>query len=116
MREPKDPRSTGRKRGRRVLEKTDRDYRCECPGGCGSKKCSATPESICGYTPMVQGRADTLDVNHKNKNVLDNDPANLEWLCRPCHRAKDRRTAKGEEHAEELAKRLDDDYLRSFGL
>jgi hypothetical protein len=37
----------------------------------------------------------TLQANHINKNIMDNDPANLEWLCPSCHREKDNRTAKG---------------------
>lgn len=31
-----------------------------------------------------------------NKQLLDNDPANLEWLCSSCHIRKDRKTEIGE--------------------
>jgi len=37
-----------------------------------------------------------LQVNHINKDVLDNDPVNLEWLCAGCHKNKDKQTEKGE--------------------
>jgi hypothetical protein len=36
-----------------------------------------------------------LDANHRNKNVLDNDPVNVEWLCRSCHKNYDSQTGKG---------------------
>lgn len=102
----KDVRSTGRKRARRALEQSGRPYACECEGECGSDACGVHTASDnrvqCGYTPENQSRSDTLDANHKNKNWLDNDPANLEWLCRPCHRALDRRTEKGVMHEEHI--------------
>lgn len=88
---PKDARSTGRRRGRAALEKSGRPYECEC-----TEDSHGWHEGQCKKTPDKQSRSDTLDVNHKNKNVLDNDPANLEWLCRRCHKAIDSQTAKGE--------------------
>ena len=99
----KDPRSTGRKRARRTLERTGRPYACECVGNCRRVDCGSnfTSDGKCGYRPQgEQSRSNTLDANHKNKNWLDNDPANLEWLCRPCHRAIDRQTEKGVENLE----------------
>ncbi len=84
----RDPRSTGRKRARRVLiklvESGERDYCC----------------AVCGHIPTISykessRKGDILDANHINKNWLDNDSANLEWLCRPCHYEKDRSTGKG---------------------
>lgn len=98
MKVPKDPRSTGRRRGRAVLEKTGRRYQCECEGECG-----LSHKNPCGYTPSKQSRSDTLDVDHKNKNVLDNDPVNLWWLCRACHKNIDKTTAKG-------VSRIEDEY------
>jgi hypothetical protein len=84
----KDARSTGRKRARatliKLVESGERVYQCES----------------CGYVPSIsytesRRGGDILDANHKNKNWLDNDPANLEFLCRPCHYKKDRATDKG---------------------
>lgn len=37
----------------------------------------------------------TLQANHINKNIMDNDPVNLEWLCASCHKEIDQTTAKG---------------------
>lgn len=37
-----------------------------------------------------------LQVQHANKNVMDNDPANLEWLCASCHKVEDSQTGVGE--------------------
>jgi hypothetical protein len=85
----KDARSTGRKRARRLLlalvSAGEREYACE--------SCRHVPNIP--YTETSRS-GDILDANHKNKNWLDNDPSNLEFLCRPCHYAKDRSTAKGE--------------------
>ncbi len=84
----RDRRSTGRKRGRAVLiklvESGERKY---CCAECGHVPSTSYKES--------SRKGDILDCNHKNKNWLDNDPSNLEWLCRSCHYEKDRATAKG---------------------
>lgn len=95
MKIPKDARSTGRKRGRKALFNVGREYSCECVED------HEWHDGRCGYSPKEQSRSDTLDVNHKNKNVLDNDPVNLEWLCRRCHKEIDSRTAKGVARKEE---------------
>lgn len=97
--EVKDPRSTGRKRARKVLEQTERPYACECIRV--EHDWHGLP---CGWKPETQSRSQTLDANHKNKNILDNDPVNLEWLCRRCHKAIDSMTEKGEMHDEEKDK------------
>lgn len=83
----RDRRSTGRKRGRAVLVRLtksgERTYTC----------------ASCGFVPEKgveeSSRSGGLDCNHINKNWMDCDAANLEWLCRPCHYAKDRATEKG---------------------
>lgn len=107
---PEDARSTGRKRGRKALEESGRPYKCEC----GEKHDWHLGVDQCNYTPQKQSRSDTLDVNHRNKNILDNNPANLEWLCRRCHKAIDSRTEKGVMHEEswgELYGELEGGYL-----
>lgn len=106
--EPLDPRSTGRKRARRVLlklvEQGEREFQCECEGDCG------THSGLCGWTPKGElSRSNNLDADHRNKNWLDNDPSNLTWLCRKCHRALDRSTSKGES-------RIEDEYGYFEGL
>lgn len=83
-----DPRSTYRKRARRILlarvAAGELEYRCV--------ECKYVPE-IPWNVPSRSG--DILDADHKNKIWSDLDPANLQWLCRPCHYAKDRSTPKG---------------------
>jgi uncharacterized protein YlaI len=37
----------------------------------------------------------SLQVNHINKDILDNDPVNLEWVCSSCHKLIDSQTEKG---------------------
>jgi len=89
----KDWRSTGRKRARAVLQKLvqegERDYCC----------------AVCKWTPSEQSRSDSLDVNHKNGDYKDNDPSNLEYLCRTHHYEYDRKTRLEKEKTGEL-----DDY------
>jgi hypothetical protein len=96
--EPKDPRSTGRKRGRAVLQKTHRPYFCGAtsdgdvlPGYCGRTPNSSVVDPPGGCWPGLAG----LQVDHINKNVLDNDPANLTWACPSCHKEVDSKTAVG---------------------
>ena len=85
----KDWRSTGRKRGRRTLIRLvaagERKYACE----------------ICDYVPSIpwdqpSRGGDILDCDHRNKDYRDNDPANLRWLCRDCHKREDSQTGVGE--------------------
>lgn len=101
--DPKDPRSTGRKRGRAALEAQGRPYWCRSTmdggfktdiirgqkAGCG--RSPSDPEAPGGYYPGMS----QLQVNHINKNVLDNDPANLEWACPGCHKLIDSQTEVG---------------------
>jgi len=110
-REPKDARSTGRKRARRVLlklvEQGEREFHCEC-----TEESHTWHSSPCGWIPDESrplGRDNNLDADHRNKDWLDNDPSNLTWLCRKCHRALDRSTQKGES-------RIDDEYGYFEGL
>lgn len=86
--EPKDARSTYRRRARAILlklvEKGEREYCC----------------ATCGYIPSIPWNqpsrsGDILDANHRNKILADLDPANLEFLCRVCHLKHDRATEKG---------------------
>lgn len=88
---PEDPRSTWRKRARQVLTAIGREYACECMGVPGCEH-----EGKCGFTPDEQNRSSTLDANHINKVLSDIRPDNLEWLCRGCHKRKDKQTDKGE--------------------
>lgn len=82
--EVKDLRSTGRKRARVVLLKAVADgmIRFEC------NRCQWCPEG-------ELTRSNNLDANHINKNLEDIDLANLEWLCRSCHKLADSVSAKG---------------------
>jgi hypothetical protein len=87
----KDARSTGRKRGRAILVQLtkagERNWKCA--------ECGLVPKRSFEESIQNPDRREGLDCNHKNKNILDNDPANLEWLCRICHYEKDRATTKG---------------------
>lgn len=88
--EPEDPRSTWRKRARKVLLQLvadgERSYHCEYVSESGE---------VCGWFPGEQSRSDSLDVNHINKILSDLDPSNLEFLCRVHHLLRDRASGKG---------------------
>lgn len=86
MRDPKDERSTYRKRARRVLEKAGRSYWCV---DCGR---SPTVEDAPGGHYPGMG---ALQADHLSKDISDCDPANLEWRCASCHKESDSKTAKG---------------------
>jgi hypothetical protein len=45
--------------------------------------------------PVGERTISKLEANHKNKNIMDNDPQNLEWLCPSCHKIEDSKTSKG---------------------
>jgi hypothetical protein len=92
--EVRDPRSTGRKRGRAALFKAERLYHCAF---CGRAPARIPPQATRSQAPpggTWEGMA-TLQVNHINKNILDNDTYNLEWLCPSCHKIKDAVTLPG---------------------
>lgn len=96
---PKDIRSTGRKRLRAVLFRIKRRYSCRRCGCTSSKRPPDAPNGFENFWPIqevgVRTVASALQANHINKNLLDCDPANGEWLCASCHALEDRQTAKG---------------------
>lgn len=113
--EPLDPRSTGRKRGRAVLEASGRPYFCRSrdDGTVNIEGIFLNGRLVqvgCGRSPTYEGAPggtypgmSTLQVNHINKDILDNDPVNLEWVCVSCHKYLDSQTEtgvsiKGDEH------------------
>lgn len=85
-REPIDPRSTWRKRARKVLENAGRPYWC---ADCG--RSPTVKDAPGGYYPGMA----TLQADHENKTLSDIDPVNLNWRCSSCHKESDARTAKG---------------------
>lgn len=98
-RTPVDARSTGRKRGRLTLIKTARPFYCEECGFGPHNFPETYPEKYRDNDLLapVEKRSHVikLECNHINKNILDCDPANLEWLCVSCHKKKDMQTEKG---------------------
>lgn len=97
MKEPVDPRSTWRKRLRKVLLQEGRDYVCvECrrtnkhDGELVDGLAVAVPEDA-RYFPGIG----SLQANHRNKCLEDIDPVNGEWLCASCHKVLDTLTAPG---------------------
>lgn len=94
---PKDPRSTQRKRARKVLFRTGRPYRCE-EEGCGRSPITGLPADAPRHlelAPVADRTLKELQANHINKNIMDNDPVNLEWMCPLHHKRKDLKTVKG---------------------
>lgn len=91
---PKDPRSTQRKRARKVLFKSSRDYICEdC--GCSPVGLPIDAPKHLKLAPKEKRTVSSLQADHKSKNIMDNDPANLAWKCPRCHKLSDSKTKKG---------------------
>lgn len=100
---PKDIRSTMRKRARKTLFKLGVPYRCNKCGGFPIKIPADLPPELVEIKIDLDNRVSELQANHINKNLLDLDPVNLEWLCPACHKNADKVTAKnvspkGDEH------------------
>lgn len=103
---PKDVRSTGRKRARAVLFNIRRPFFCvgyEDPDGqhhpCG-KTSQEPPKDAPSFFNEIWPEENrvlgyTLQADHENKNLLDDDPANLNWRCASCHKLSDQQTEKG---------------------
>lgn len=91
---PRDPRSTMRRRGRNVLFRLRLIYACNDCGKSPPILPSDAPKDLQLAAPYLR-TVKQLQVNHINKDIWDNDPVNLEWLCPSCHKLKDKQTAKG---------------------
>ena len=91
---PKDPRSTQRKRARRILFRAGVDYICVDCGKSPIHLPDDAPKHL-RLAPMSMRTVSGLQANHINKDIMDNDLANLEFLCPSCHRLKDNLTPKG---------------------
>ena len=91
---PLDPRSTQRKRARKVLFRTGRPYVCE---KCGKSPLTLPPDApkALKLAPVGMRTVKQIEVNHKNKNIMDNDLANLQYLCSSCHKLTDNKVVKG---------------------
>jgi hypothetical protein len=102
----KDWRSTGRKRGRKILYESYRTFVCvgwtdsdNVYHACGKTTAQPPPDAPSWFEEIwpednrvLQA---SLQVDHENKDYTDNDPANLEWRCNSCHRFADNLTEKG---------------------
>lgn len=96
MKTPKDPRSTQRKRARKVLFRTGRPFIC-ADENCGRSPKDGLPKDAPKHLELgpIDPTMRELQANHINKNIMDNDPVNLEWLCPLHHKRKDMQTEKG---------------------
>lgn len=94
-RTPVDARSTGRKRGRKTLFNERRPYFCTDCGRGPTELPNDAPKDI-DLAPLdKQVPGLEIQCDHENKDILDNDPSNLNWRCPSCHAIRDRKTAKG---------------------
>jgi hypothetical protein len=91
---PVDPRSTQRKRARRLLFKSGRPYICERCGKSPKLLPPDAPKSL-DLAPVGKRLVKQLEANHKSKNIMDNDLSNLQWLCSSCHKLTDNKVTKG---------------------
>jgi HNH endonuclease. len=98
--EPVDPRSTQRKRARKTLFESGCPYICGEPHnqhGCGKSPPTLPKDAPVDLELAVEEfrTVSGLQANHRSKNIMDNDIANLEWLCPSCHKNIDKQTEKG---------------------
>jgi hypothetical protein len=92
---PRDPRSTQRKRARLVLFRLGIPYVCEVCG-CSPKTLPRDAPRNLKLASKDKQTVGSLQADHKSKNIMDNDPANLGWKCPSCHKLSDKKTSKGE--------------------
>lgn len=102
--EPIDARSTQRKRARKTLFFLKVPYICGAPHyreeGTWCKRSPKelpkdAPQDLELAEPAKQFASVTLQANHINKDIMDNDEVNLEWVCPSCHKLEDSKTEKG---------------------
>jgi hypothetical protein len=95
MKTPKDIRSTGRKRLRKALFNSQVLYRCIYCHKTSVESPPDAPANFADFWPETKRvLKSSLDANHKDKNLLNNDPSNGEWCCRSCHKLADNKTEK----------------------
>lgn len=92
---PKDPRSTQRRRARSALFKARVPYWCNDCGHGPKILPKDFPVGKIELPPRSLRDKNQLQANHINKDIMDCDLVNLEWLCPSCHRIKDNMTGKG---------------------
>jgi hypothetical protein len=96
-----DWRSTGRRKGRRTLYDSYREYRCEGYEGhvCGKVPKTPPKDAPSWFDEIWPEDNRVLDsqlqVDHTTKDVTVNTEEFLEWACPSCHKIKDSKTAKG---------------------
>lgn len=105
-----DERSTGRKRGRKALFESGREFKCvgvpEKNIVCGKTTAKPPPDAPRNFEDMWPEELrvlSQLQVDHENKEWMDNDPANLEWRCASCHRIHDNMSGVGESTVADLS-------------
>ena len=106
MKKVKDIRSTGRRRARRSLFRSRRDFICEgyedendILHSCG-KTVKEPPKDAPSFFediwPEENRVLSQLQADHMDKDLENNSEQNLAWRCPSCHKLSDQQTAKGE--------------------
>jgi hypothetical protein len=96
-----DPRSTGRRRARKVLYENYVPYvcvDCECTSGVRPKDAPEWFEEIWPIREKMElGLVvwSTLQADHEDKDVTNNVIENVNWRCASCHKIHDSQTEKG---------------------
>lgn len=100
----KDWRSTGRRKGRRVLYKARVEYCCAFPG-CGVTTIEPPSDAPVFFDEIwpthLRVLTYPLQVNHITKDLTQNEESVLEWLCAPHHKLRDSQTGVGESTMDE---------------
>jgi hypothetical protein len=93
----KDWRSTGRRRGRRVLYEAYESYECSNCHVTVKNPPKDAPDHFEEIWPEKFRVLDSqLQVQHMTKELQDNTEEFLKWMCPSCHKLEDNTTLKGE--------------------
>ena len=92
----KDWRSTGRRKARRVLYNAYVPYKCVHCGKTTIEPPKDAPKHFDDIWPTeARVLIDQLQADHESKDYQNNELDYINWKCRKCHRADDRKTEKG---------------------
>lgn len=93
----KDWRSTGRRRARRVLFASNREFKCEQCKRTTTEPPKDAPDNFDELWPLELRvlTPQSIQAQHKTKDVRDNDEEFLSWMCSRCHKLEDLSTNIG---------------------
>lgn len=104
-----DWRSTGRRKARRALFRSEMPYACAgyIDSDGNHHPCGKTTKEVPKELPISVSQFELiwpeenrvlenqLQADHEDKDLTNNDVSNLNWRCSSCHKNQDKKTDKG---------------------